>query len=75
MVDESNMEEDDTHYKKSYNDLISGQEKDFKSTLNNLIDVFKFISEKYKEDIENANFNPDFDIKLTRKEEMGKQFR
>ncbi len=69
------MEEDDTHYKKSYNDLISGQEKDFKSTLNNLIDVFIFISEKYKEDIENANFNPDFDIKLTRKEEMGKQFR
>jgi hypothetical protein len=61
------MPDEDTHYKKSYSELVTGNEKDFKSTLSNLLDVFKFINERYNFGNDHANINTDFDMKLTRK--------
>lgn len=50
---------------------MAGQEKDFKSTLNNLLDVFKFIVEKYDNGMESANIHSEIENKLSRKEENG----
>jgi hypothetical protein len=66
------MPDEDTHYKKSYTELVSGNEKDFKSTLSNLLNVFKFINERYNLGMDHANFNHELEMKLTRKEENGK---
>ena len=60
-----------SQHKKAYSDLIAGQEKDFKSTLNNLLDVFKFLIEKYNLEIDNANIHYEIENKLSRKEENG----